>query len=105
MIKVSILYPSKPGNRFDVDYYLTVHMPMAARLLGAAVKETSIEIGIGGEAPGQPAPFSAIVGFTCESVDAFVAAFMPVVDQLRGDIPNYTDIQPVVQISEIRQIS
>ena len=34
MIKVSILYPSKPGSRFDVDYYLTVHMPMAARLLG-----------------------------------------------------------------------
>ena len=105
MIKVSVLYPSTPGSRFDVDYYMGVHMPMAARLLGAAVKEISIEIGMGGEAPGQPAPYAAIVGFTCESVEAFTAAFMPVVDQLRGDIPNYTDIVPVVQISELRPLT
>ena len=105
MIKVSVLYPSKPGNRFDVDYYLTVHMPMSARLLGTAVKEISIEIGIGGGGPNEPAPFAAIVGFTCDSVDVFMAAFAPVVGQLQGDIPNYTDIEPVIQVSEIRQIS
>ena len=104
MIKVSVLYPSKPGSRFDVDYYIRVHMPMAARLLGAAVKEVSVEIGIGGETPGQPAPFVAIAGFTCESVDAFAAAFLPVADQLQGDIPNYTDIKPVIQISDLREI-
>jgi|SRR5215831_5007058 len=104
MIKVSVLYPTKPGSRFDVDYYLTVHMPMAARLLGAAVKEISIEIGMGGGAPGESAPFAAIVGFTCDSVDAFTVAFMPVAGQLQGDIPNYTDIQPVIQFSEIREI-
>ena len=105
MIKVSVLYPSKPGNRFDVDYYLTVHMPMAARLLDAAVKQISVEIGTGGGAPGEPAPYAAIVGFTCESVDAFAAAFMPTAGQLRADIPNYTDIEPVIQISEIREIA
>src|SRR5215831_8824107 len=105
MIKVSVLYPSKLGNRFDVDYYLTVHMPMAARLLGPTVKQISVEIGIGGGAPGQPAPYAAIVGFTCESVDAFTAAFLPVAGQLQGVIPNYTDIEPVIQIGEIRRIS
>ena len=105
MVKVSILYPSKPGCRFDVDYYLTVHMPMAARLLGAAVTSISIDIGIGGSAPGEPAPYVAIVGFTCDSVEAFTNAFAPVAGQLQGDIPNYTDIEPVIQISEIRRIS
>ena len=104
MIKVSILYPSKPGSRFDVDYYLTVHMPMAARLLGSAVKEISIEIGIAGGAPGQAAPYAAIVGFRCDTVDDFTVAFTPVAGQLQGDIPNYTDIEPVIQISEIREI-
>ena|SRR3569833_1466583 len=102
MVKVSVLYPSKPGSRFDVDYYLRVHMPMAKRLLGSAVKDISVEIGIGGEAPGQPAPYAAIVGFTSESVEAFTTAFMPVAAQLQGDIPNYTDIEPVIQVSEIR---
>jgi len=38
MVKVSVLYPSKAGNRFDVEYYIGVHMPMAKRLLGDAVR-------------------------------------------------------------------
>lgn len=104
MVKVSVLYPSGPGKRFDVDYYLRVHMPMAKRLLGDAVKAISIEIGIGGGEPGAPAPYAAIVGFTCETVDAFLKAFMPVIGQLQGDIPNYTDIEPQIQISEIREM-
>ena len=104
MIKVSILYPSKPGSRFDVNYYIQTHMPMAVRLLGSAVKAVSVEIGVGGATPGDPAPFAAIVGFTCESAQAFIEAFMPIADQLQGDIPKYTDIEPVIQFSEIREI-
>jgi uncharacterized protein (TIGR02118 family) len=104
MVKVSVLYPSKPGDRFDVEYYVGVHMPMAKRLLGSAVKAISIEIGIGGDAPGSPAPYAAIVGFTCESVEAFATAFGPVAGQLQGDVPNYTNIMPQIQISEIREI-
>ena len=104
MIKVSILYPGNPGARFDVDYYLRVHMPMAAKLLGSAVKAVSVEIGVSGAMPGQPAPFAAIVGFTCESIEAFTAAILPVADQLQGDIPKYTDIVPVIQFSEIHEI-
>ena len=104
MIKVSILYPGNPGTRFDVDYYLRFHMPMAARLLGSAVMAVSVEIGVSGAMPGQPAPFAAIAGFTCESIEAFTAAFMPVAGQLQGDIPNYTDIDPVIQVSEIHEI-
>lgn len=104
MIKVSILYPIKPGSHFDVDYYLAVHMPMALRLLGAAVKAVSVEIGVSGAIPGQSAPFAAIVGFTCESLEAFTAAFTPVASQLQGDIPKYTDIDPVIQVSEIHEL-
>lgn len=104
MVKVSVLYPSKPGNWFDVDYYVGVHMPMAKRLLGDAVKALSIEIGIGGGEPGAPAPYAAMVGFTCETVETFTEAFVPVMGQLQGDIPNYTDIEPVIQVSDIREI-
>ncbi len=103
MIKVSILYPNKPGSRFDADYYLRVHMPMAVRLLGHALKAASAEIGIGGEAPGSPPPYAAIAGFTCETVEAFLEAFMPVVDELQTDIPKYTDIEPVVQFSNLTE--
>jgi uncharacterized protein (TIGR02118 family) len=52
--------------------------------------------------PGQPAPYAAIATFTFDSVEAFTAAVMPHYAELQGDIPNYTDIEPVVQIGDIR---
>ena len=30
MVKVSVLYPNKPGSRFDIEYYLNTHMPLSA---------------------------------------------------------------------------
>jgi uncharacterized protein (TIGR02118 family) len=103
MIKMSVTYPNKPGGRFDADYYLKVHMPLAAKLLGHALKEATAEIGVAGEAPGAPPAYAAIAGFTCESIDTFLQAFVPVADQLQGDIPNYTNIQPVIQFSNLTE--
>jgi uncharacterized protein (TIGR02118 family) len=102
MVKITILYPNKAGSHFDVEYYLNTHMPMSARLLGSAVKAISVEIGRGGATPEVEPPFAAICGFTCETVEDFMGAFAPVADQLQGDIPKYTDIEPVIQISDIR---
>jgi uncharacterized protein (TIGR02118 family) len=101
MVRISILYPNRPRSRFDVEYYLNTHMPMAGELLGSAVKAITVEIGRSLEA-GQPPPFAAICGFTCETVEDFMGAFTPVADQLQGDIPKYTDIEPVIQFSDIR---
>jgi uncharacterized protein (TIGR02118 family) len=102
MVKITILYPNKPGSRFDVEYYLNTHMPLSARLLGPAVKAISVEIGRSAIAPDDPPPFAAICGFTCETVQAFSDAFLPVAGQLQGDMLNYTDIEPTIQISDIR---
>ena len=105
MIKVSVIYPNKPGSRFDSDYFLNVHMPLAAKLLGHALKGVTAEIGIGGPAPGQPPAYAAIAGFTCESADVFMLAFMPIANQLGNDVPNYTDIEPVIQISNLTEFA
>ena len=102
MVKVSVFYPNKPGSHFDVEYYLNTHMPMADKLLGPAIKAITVEIGRSGDTLGRAGPFAAICGFTCETVEDFMSAFTPVADQLQGDIPNYTDIEPVIQISDIR---
>jgi uncharacterized protein (TIGR02118 family) len=37
-----------------------------------------------------------------DSVEAFQAAFGPHAPAIMADIPNYTDIQPVIQISEVK---
>jgi uncharacterized protein (TIGR02118 family) len=105
MIKVSVLYPNKPGSRFDADYYLKIHMPMATELLGSKMKSVSAEIGTAGGVPGEPPAFAAIAAFTCESVAVFMQAFMPVAGQLQGDIPNYADIEPILQFSDLTEFA
>jgi len=37
-----------------------------------------------------------------ESVDAFKNAFGPHAEKIMGDIPNFTNTQPQIQISEIK---
>jgi uncharacterized protein (TIGR02118 family) len=102
MIKVSIQYPNKAGARFDADYYVNKHMPMALKLLGDAVKSASVEIGISGALPDQAPPFVAMCSFVCETVQDFYDAFLPHASLLQGDIAVYTDIEPVIQMSEIK---
>jgi uncharacterized protein (TIGR02118 family) len=101
MIKVSILYPNTPGARFDFDYYLNTHMPMSLRLLGEPIRSASVERGLRSAEPGQPAAFVALCHFVTDTVEAFEGAFFPNAAVLQGDMANYTDIVPVIQISEI----
>ena len=37
----------------------------------------------------------------CDSVEAFEAGFGPHVQEILADIPRYTDLSPVIQISEV----
>lgn len=102
MIKVSVLYPNTAGSKFDMDYYLKSHTPMVKQKLGAALKSVNIEEGIAGGAPGAPATYRVLCHLGFDSVDAFQAAFGPHAQAIMGDIPNYTDVQPVVQIGEVK---
>jgi uncharacterized protein (TIGR02118 family) len=102
MIRMSVLYPGKEGARFDWAYYTGTHLPLVRRRLGAILKALSIEQGIAGGAPGSPAPFVAIANHTFESVAAFQAAFAEHAPELMADIPNFTSIEPIIQISEVR---
>jgi uncharacterized protein (TIGR02118 family) len=102
MIKVSVFYPHQPGSHFDINYYCERHMPMVRRLLGTAVKNTAVEQGLSGRSPGVPPPYMAMGHMYFESVPAFVEAWTPHAAQILGDIPNYTNVQHQVQISEVK---
>jgi uncharacterized protein (TIGR02118 family) len=102
MIRVSVFYPQAPGGSFDMGYYLGKHIPMVREKLGAACKDVTIDQGLSGGAPGAPPTYRAIVHLTFDSVEAFQAAFAPHADAIMADIPNYTSIQPVIQVSEVK---
>ena len=102
MIKVSVLYPNGADSNFDMNYYLTKHIPMVKQKLGPACKSVDVEEGIAGGAPGAPATYVALAHLAFDSVDAFQAAFGPHAQAIMGDIPNCTNVQPVAQISEVK---
>jgi uncharacterized protein (TIGR02118 family) len=102
MIKVSVLYPNKGDAKFDMSYYLGKHMPMVKQKLGAACKGMTVEQGVAGGAPGQAPAFVAMAHLTFDSTDAFQKAFGPHAKEIMADVPNYTGIEPVIQISDIK---
>ncbi len=101
MFKLTIMYPVTPGGKFDFDYYLNTHMPLSLERQGAAVQSVQVEKGYDPGMPGVALAYVAICHFTYESQDAFTGAFLPVAEELQGDIPNYTNIEPVIQFSTI----
>jgi len=102
MIKVSVFYPNDDGKKFDMDYYLNNHMPMVQQKLGAALKGKDVEQGLGGLEPGSRATYAAMCHLHFDSIGTFQNAFGPHAESIMGDVPNYTDIQPTVQISEVK---
>ena len=103
MIKLTILYPNGEGKTFDMNYYSTKHMPLAASLFGESLKAMQIDNVIGGQTPDVPVPYLAIGYFYFENMASLQSAVAPHSAQLQADIPNYTNIQPVILVSEVVQ--
>lgn len=101
MIKVSVMYPNTPGAKFNHDYYRDQHMPMVKAKMGAALKSYTVDKGLAGGAPGAAATYVAMCHLFCDSVETFQAGFGPHAKAIMADVPNYTDIAPVMQISEV----
>jgi uncharacterized protein (TIGR02118 family) len=102
MIKVSVFYPNNDDSKFDIDYYCNSHIPMVRQKLGSACKGVAVEQGTAGATPGSRPSFIAMGHLYFETVEAFQTAFGPHADAIMGDIPNYTDIRPTIQISEVK---
>lgn len=103
MIRISILYPNTAGSHFDFTYYLETHMPMAIKLLGThpGYRGVMVERGLGGTTPGSAATYAAMCHFLFTSIEDFIAAFAPNAATLQGDIPQYTNVEPVIQFNEV----
>jgi uncharacterized protein (TIGR02118 family) len=103
MVRISILYPNTEGARFDLDYYAETHMPRSIQLLSAhpGFRGVSVEKGVSGAEPGSQPAYSAMCHFLFDSTEAFMAAFMPHAAELQGDIQNYTNVDPLIQINEV----
>ena len=103
MIKISFFYPLRPGMKFDMDYYVNRHIPMAIECLGAhsSFRGVSVERGVEPNLPGVIIPYVTLCHFYFDSLEDFLSASAPHVDKLQNDIPNYSEIPPQIQMSEV----
>jgi uncharacterized protein (TIGR02118 family) len=75
---------------------------MVREKLGAACKGMAVEHGIAGMPPGSAAAYVAMGHIYSDTAESFQAAFAPHAQEIMGDIPNYTDIEPIIQISDVK---
>jgi uncharacterized protein (TIGR02118 family) len=83
-----------------MSYYLEEHMPRLASLLGDNLARYEIDEGLGGARPGDPPPYAAICFLYFEDTGT-LRALGQHSPELMADIPNFTNVQPIIQVSRI----
>ena len=101
MIKVTVLYPYEENKHFDVEYYLNNHIPFVKKLIGSVCKKVEVEKGIRGAAPGSTPAHTIIGCLYFDSIEDFQSSFGANANEIVADVPNFTNINPALQISEV----
>ena len=101
MIRLTIMYPNAEDAYFDMDYYQNKHIALVRDRCGKALKACSVQHGLGGGAPGSEAPYVVIAHLDVETMDDFEKYVAPHDPEFRDDVPNFTNIVPVIQINEV----
>ena len=102
MIRMSVMYPSGDGKSFNHDYYVQKHMALVReRWNSMGLVRTEVDRGVAGGAPGSPAPYVAVGHVYFNSLQDLANATKAHGKELFADVPNFTTIQPQVQVSEI----
>lgn len=101
MFKVSVMYPNEKDARFDFGYYCTTHMDLVKKHLDPfGLIKTDVLKGISGGGD-DPAPYICIGNLYFDTLEGYDKGGAEVGPVLRDDIPNFTKITPIRQISEI----
>ena len=102
MIRLQAFYPNTEDGFFDHDYYVNKHVPVVNELLGP-LGMVGIEVSRGTEAmDGGKAAYTCVVTVTFESREAMDNGFSGERrDRLLNDIANFTDVEPIIQVSEV----
>jgi uncharacterized protein (TIGR02118 family) len=100
---MSVLYPKSSESHFDHDYYVQKHIPLVqARWAEMGLESSEVMRGVAG--PDGAAPtFELICLLSFDSTEQVRAALAKFGAEIVGDVPNFTNIEPVIQLNEPAQ--
>jgi len=97
MLRCTVLYPNHDGAKFDFDYYLKKHIPLANEILGGAFEVSKGLPGPDGKGPA----FLCVATIKVASPADFAARNKARGAELGSDVRNYTNVTPIIQMEEI----
>jgi uncharacterized protein (TIGR02118 family) len=100
MIKATVFYQGSSESKFDMDYYLNSHIPLCQKLL-SPYGLTRVEVDKGIDSPEGSASYAVIAHLVFDSAEQMQKGMQAHDPELAADVKNYTDIQPIFQISEV----
>jgi uncharacterized protein (TIGR02118 family) len=104
MIRVTVLFPKTSDSHFDMDYYLSKHVPMTMEKLrstGATVSGT-VDEGLGNlMMPEEPTPYAVVGTLLFEKMEDLQNGLARHGSEIMADFPNFTNIQPVIQVNKV----
>ncbi len=97
---ITVLYPSGPDAKFDFAYYQSHHIPLIMRLYGKGVAKMEIRRTVS-TPDASPAPYLAVINIWVGSDKAFDDATAKHAKELIDDVPNFTNMKPVILNGEV----
>lgn len=101
---MTIVYPWKDGATFDFDYYEKHHAPLVAAAMGAKFGKMEIRKGIAA-VDGGTAPYVCVVNIwlhgSFSSKEDFTSLLGGREPEMIKDIPNFTNLMPIIQYDEV----
>lgn len=99
MVAVTVLYPQTESSHFDYEYYAAKHLPLVKARWGSMGLEEAEFLRGSAAMDGAAPAFALIATLVFSSQQAMNAALAAHGAEILGDIPNYTDVQPLMQVN------
>ena len=100
MVLVTVMYPDTPGTTFDERYYVDDHIPLVkARWSPMGLQQVVLMRGAGTPDGSRP-QYRVLALLSFRSLEDFGKAAGAHGAEIFDDIPNFTSVNPSVQINE-----
>jgi len=99
MVRATFSYANGPSTHFDLDYYVERHLPLARRLLNPVRVE--VDRGVSGEERDSAPRYTCVAHLFFATLEDYYEALEAHGDELGRDIPNYTNAELDILVSEM----
>ena len=98
---ITVFYENVDDATFDLDYYMAKHMPLVEeKFKPFGIEGWRVLKAVGTPSGGKPA-YSVIANLEFDTADQFLAAVAAEGGPVFGDVPNFSNKDPVVVIGDL----